>query len=102
VDTLVIGGGPAGATVARLLALRGFSVELRRQPSARKHSLAETLPPSIRNVFHLLGIQRQIDAAGFYRTTGNTSWWESSRARKEGYSDAPGYQVLRADFDRLL
>ena len=98
----MLGGGPAGATVARLLALRGFSVELRHQPPAVKHSLAETLPPSIRNVFHLLGIQRQIDAAGFYRTAGNTSWWASSRKREERYAGAPGYQVLRADFDRLL
>jgi len=97
----VIGGGPAGSTVARLLALRGFSVALRHRPAA-KHSLAETLPPSIRNVFHLLGIQRQIDAAGFYRTTGNTSWWRSSRKQEENYSGTTGYQVLRADFDRLL
>ncbi len=97
----MIGGGPAGATAARLLALRGFSVELRHKPPA-KHSLAETLPPSIRNVFHLLGIQRQIDAAGFYRTTGNTSWWRSSRKQEENYSGTTGYQVLRADFDRLL
>lgn len=98
----MIGGGPAGSTVARLLALRGFAVELRHQPPAAKHSLAETLPPSIRNVFHLLGIQRHIDAAGFYRTTGNTSWWATSRKQQENYENASGYQVLRADFDALL
>ncbi len=98
----MIGGGPAGATAARLLAQRGFSVVLQHKPAPARHSLAETLPPSIRNVFHLLKIQKQIDAAGFYRTTGNTSWWESSRKREEEYRDASGYQVLRVDFDALL
>lgn len=99
----MIGGGPAGATAARLLALRGWSVALQHKPPAAKHSLAETLPPSIRNVFHLVGIQKEIDGAGFYRTTGNTSWWGSDEPRVERYARAAaGYQVLRADFDRLL
>jgi flavin-dependent dehydrogenase len=101
-DVLILGGGPAGASVARLLALRGFSVELQHKASGARHSLAETLPPSIRNLFHLLGIQRRIDAAGFYRTTGNTSWWGSARKRVEQYPGPPGHQILRADFDQLL
>lgn len=101
-DVRVLGGGPAGATVARLLALRGFSVELQHRAPGARHSLAETLPPSTRNVFHLLGIQKDIEDASFYRTFGNTSWWGSSRKRVETYPDAPGHQVPRAQFDALL
>jgi flavin-dependent dehydrogenase len=100
-DAAVIGAGPAGSTVARLLAKWGYSVVI-VAPQRRLPERAETLPPSSRRLFRLLEIQNAIEGAGFYQTTGNTSWWESSGARVETYPDEPGYQVLRGDFDRLL
>ena len=100
-DVAILGGGPAGATAARLLALWGYRVVLYHKPREALRSLAETLPPSLRRHLRLLGIDRQIDAAGLYRTTGNTSWWGGPRRRAETYPQ-PGYQVLRSDFDALL
>jgi len=102
-DAAVIGAGPAGSTVARLLAAWGYSVVIvgpRRSAPER----AETLPPSSRRLFRLLEVQEDIDRAGFYPTAGNTAWWGSDVARMEAYppADGPGYQVLRDDFDRLL
>jgi flavin-dependent dehydrogenase len=79
----------------------GYRVLLYHKPREAARTLAETLPPSLRRHLRLLGIDRQVEAAGFYRTTGNTSWWGSVRPRKEDYPQ-PGYQVLRSDFDALL
>ena len=101
-DVLLVGGGPAGATAARLLAQWGYSVTvLTRNPDA-KRALAECLPPSTRKLFQYLGIQDAVDAARFYRTTGNTVWWGDSAHRVEFYPEGSGYQVPRIEFDRLL
>jgi flavin-dependent dehydrogenase len=100
-DALVIGGGPAGATAARLLAQWGHSVALITAPPAR-HSLAECLPPSTGKVLEFLGIQGAVEAAGFLPTTGNTVWWGKASRRVESYPEGRGYQILRRDFDRLL
>lgn len=102
-DAAVIGGGPAGSTVARLLASWGYSVVV-VVPEKCAHQRAETLPPSSSRLFRLLEINDRIDNAGFYQTAGNTSWWGSDEARVETYPDADskGYQVTRDEFDRLL
>lgn len=101
-DVLLVGGGPAGATAARLLAQWGYSVTvLTRNPDARR-ALAECLPPSTRKLLQYLGIQDAVDSAGFYKTSGNTVWWGDSARRVEFYPDGWGYQVPRLEFDRLL
>ena len=100
-DAVIIGGGPAGATAARLLAQWGYSVSIVTSP--RTHpSFAECLPPSTRKLFVFLDVQEAIDRANFFRTTGNTVWWGKSRRRVEPYPDGWGYQVLRSEFDALL
>jgi flavin-dependent dehydrogenase len=101
-DAAIIGGGPAGATAGRLLAQWGHSVTILAASPSRNAGLAECLPPSNRKLFHFLDIQEAIDRAGFFPTTGNTVWWGKKRRRTEPYPDGTGYQVRRADFDRLL
>ncbi len=100
-DVVVIGGGPAGSTAARLLAQWGHSTLILNKPPAKHPALAESLPPTCRKLFGFLGILERLDAAGFYPARGNTVWWGDSRTRAENF-DRPGYQVLRSDFDRLL
>jgi flavin-dependent dehydrogenase len=100
-DAVVIGGGPAGAAVARLLASWGHSVRLLARPNDRARGLAESLPPSTRKLLAEIGVLDAVDAAGFLPTTGNTSWWDSSSPRIETF-ETPGYQVFRPDFDALL
>lgn len=99
-DAAIIGSGPAGSTAGRLLASWGYRVVILERKS-RRPSLAETIPPSTNRLFRLLEIQDQIERAGFYRTSGNTSWWGSEQPRTEQYPE-PGYQVIRSDFDRVL
>jgi len=102
IDAVVIGGGPAGATAARLLAQWGHSVAILTAPAGRLPGFAECLPPSNRKLFQFLDIQDAVDRAGFYRTTGNTVWWGKARRRVEPYPEGWGYQVLRSELDALL
>lgn len=102
VDVAVLGGGPAGASAARLLAAWGRSVVLLTRP-ATTPPLAESLPPSIDRLFDLFGVRAPVEAAGFVRTTGNTVWWDGSEARREGFGDgARGYQVVQRDLEGVL
>ncbi|HEY6362660.1 MAG TPA: tryptophan 7-halogenase [Vicinamibacterales bacterium] len=99
VDVLVIGGGPAGATAAGLLASWGRSVALIHHESS-KPSLAESLPASTRKLLRFLGQLEEVDTAGFHPNHGNISRWAGREARAES-ADA-GYHVSRSVFDRLL
>ena len=103
VDVLIIGGGPAGASAARLLAAWGHSVLVLTKSDAGAPSLAESLPPSCRKVFEAVGVREAIEAAGFLTTGGNTVCWGGGPPRVATFGGGRvGRQVLRRDFDRLL
>lgn len=104
VDVAVIGGGPAGATAARLLSEWGHTVVLLHRPPEGRPPLAVSIPPSTRKILAAVGALAWVEGRGFPRTTGNTSWWGTD-ARVERFSaeegDA-GFQVLRSDLEALL
>ena len=103
VDVVIVGGGPAGAAAARLLATWGHPVQLLTKTVDRPRSLGESLPPSCRKLFDLLGATAAIDAAGFLASSGNTVWWGDETTRTAGFADdAAGLQVTRHDLDALL
>ena len=102
VDVAIIGGGPAGASAARLLAAWGHSVLLLTKSDSGHPSLAESLPPSCRKVFDAVGVREAVEAAGFLTTGGNTVCWEGARPRAATFGGGRGFQVLRHDFDRVL
>jgi FAD-dependent halogenase len=101
---VVLGGGPAGATAARLLALWGHEVRLITRPdSPTAGTLAESLPPSCRKLFDLLGVRDAIDGAGFVRASGNTAWWGLAEERVERFAHGErGWQVDSALLASLL
>ena len=101
-DAVIIGGGPAGAVAARLLATWGRSVVVLARAPAR-NALAESLPPSCRKLFERVGIADVVDAAGFVRATGNTVRWGGATAEARSFAPGErGWQVARDRFDRVL
>jgi flavin-dependent dehydrogenase len=112
IDVVVIGGGPAGAAAARLLALWGHSVRVLTRAADPARGAAESLPPSTRKLLATIGVLDRVEDAHFYRTTGNTVWWaerhgeverfDASRPGEPRDADVCGYQVFRPTFDHLL
>ena len=95
---VILGGGPAGATAALLLAKWGHKVQLITRPQVSR-GLAVSLPPSCGKLFEAIGITDAIDKTGFPRSTGNTVWWGGSQPRVEMFAGgALGWQV---DVDAL-
>ena len=93
------GRGRRGAAAG----LVGHSVRLLAGTADRSHSLGESLPPSCRKLFDLLGVTAAIDGAGFLASTGNTVWWAEGEVRTAAFADgATGLQVVRHDLDALL
>src|SRR5262245_35075106 len=112
VDVIVIGGGPAGAAAARLLALWGHSVRVLTKAADAGRGAAEALPPSTHKLLATVRVLDRVEQAGFYRTTGNTVWWGERHGDVERFDASAagepieaalyGYQVFRPAFDRLL
>lgn len=103
VEVVVIGGGPAGSATARLLALWGHSVVLLTRPPAGHPALAESVPPSTRKLFALLGVAQRIDDAGFFPAGGNLVRWADAPLRRADFAPGTvGHHVVRDAFDALL
>jgi 2-polyprenyl-6-methoxyphenol hydroxylase-like FAD-dependent oxidoreductase len=100
---LVIGGGPAGCASASLLARWGHSVTLIAKPAGQSADLGESIPPSTRKLFELLGVRAAIEAAPFVPSTGNTVWWGSDAPRVELFTGmGHGWQATSASLGAIL
>ncbi len=64
-DVLVLGGGPAGSTVAGLLAASGFHVILLERMAFPRPHIGESLTPKVDLLFHQLGVAPAMEAARF-------------------------------------
>ena len=102
IEVAVLGGGPAGAAAARLLADWGHRVTLLTRP-APAPPLAESLPPSCGKLLGRIGVLRAMNAAGFVRSTGHTVRWAMGDERAELFANGElGWQVRRDALDRVL
>jgi len=79
-DVLVIGGGPAGATAAALLAQQGRSVLLAERERFPRPHVGESLQPaSLRLLDRHFGVGPQLAEASFARKYGAVYVWGESR-----------------------
>lgn len=103
-QVLVIGGGPAGATAATLLAKSGFDVTLLERQVGPQYKVGESLLPASLEVFELLGIREKIDSYGFQKKSGAYFEWGPLKwtFNFEEMLNSYSYQVPRQDFDHLL
>src|SRR5262249_41983050 len=102
-DAIVIGAGPAGCGVARLLGAWSHRVLLIDRPGGQSRLLAESIPPSTQKILAALGVLQAIEDAGFTRWRGNTVWWADATPRVESFPPgAAGYQVERRRLDDVL
>jgi flavin-dependent dehydrogenase len=122
-DVIVVGGGPAGATCAAILARENLSVVLLEEERFPRHHVGESLQPAtIELLDQYLGLGPKLAAEGYARKYGAVYVWGETRdpwsilfdPRLEvdlpgldeagllagGYTHA--WQVLRASFDHLL
>ena len=63
-DVLVVGGGPAGATIGALLAERGCDVVVLEKAHHPRFHIGESLLPANVALFDRLGVREQVEAIG--------------------------------------
>ncbi len=99
---MVLGGGPAGAAAAVLLARAGHAVQVVTRPATGR-GLAVSLPPSCAKLVAAIGVGDAIERAGFARSNGNTVWWGGADARVEPFAaGARGWLVDVGELSELL
>ena len=103
---LVIGGGPAGATAAGLLAKEGIEVTLLERERFPRYHIGESILPSCRPIFELLDVWDKVEAHGFQAKGGAYFFWGPEewevRFNDLGSDGANAWQVVRSEFDKLL
>lgn len=104
----VIGGGPAGSTIAALLAQRGFEVQLYESTRFPRPHIGESLLPATIEALELSGVAGKVRSAGFTLKNGATMAWGADHRlwtwyfRETNKKQPHSYQVNRDEFDQIL
>jgi FAD-dependent halogenase len=111
-DLIVVGGGPAGSTVASFVAMQGHKVLVLERERFPRHQIGESLlPVTIHGISVMLGVSEELKNANFPYKRGGTFRWGKSQEpwtfefKTSPFLDEPtGYalQVRRAEFDNIL
>ncbi|HSD41276.1 MAG TPA: FAD-dependent oxidoreductase [Burkholderiales bacterium] len=107
-DVAVIGGGPAGATAAALLAERGWAVTVLEKDRHPRFHIGESLLPHNNPLFERLGVLDEVRAIGLVKNGAQFS--SMYHGREETFyfrqaldkSQPSGFEVHRADLDHIL
>jgi flavin-dependent dehydrogenase len=107
-DVVVAGGGPAGSTIATLLAQRGRSVLLLDKDRHPRFHIGESLLPMNLPIFDRLGVADQVEQIGVVKRGADFCVGTESEFVTFRFSDAlrgspaQAYEVRRADLDKVL
>jgi halogenation protein CepH len=111
-DIVVVGGGPAGSTVASFVAMQGHRVLLLEKEVFPVYKIGESLLPStVNGICNLLGVSEELKRANFVRKQGGTFRWGKnkepwtfsfSESSKFSGPTSFAYQVERMKFDLIL
>jgi len=107
-DVLVIGGGPAGSTVAPLLAEKGYRVVLLDKARHPRFHIGESLLPANLPIFERLGVADEVRAVGMEKWAAEFVSPHHEMPQVFRFGEAwdksipYAYQVKRAEFDAIL
>nr|AGS49780.1 FIG022199: FAD-binding protein [uncultured bacterium esnapd15] len=111
-DVVVAGAGPAGSTVASLVAMQGHRVLVLDREVFPRYQIGESLlPATVHGVCRMLGVTEDLAAADFRVKRGATfRWGAHDEPWAFSFADSSrltgptsfAYQVERARFDEIL
>ena len=107
-DVLVIGGGPAGATIATLLARQGRQVVVMEKAHHPRFHIGESLLPANVPLLEQLGVREQVQAIGMAKWGVEFCSPQHSQPSFVEFGDAwdkrqpMAWQVRRDAFDEIL
>ena len=107
-DVLIVGGGPAGATMATLLARQGRQVVMLEKAHHPRFHIGESLLPAGVPLLERLGVRAEVEAIGMAKWGVEFCSPQHSHRTFVEFGDAwdksmpLAWQVRRADFDNIL
>ncbi|MBL8287894.1 MAG: tryptophan 7-halogenase [Rubrivivax sp.] len=107
-DVLVAGGGPAGSTLAALLAREGRSVVLLEKDRHPRFHVGESLLPANARLFDDLGVREAVERIGIVKLGAEFVSPHHAHASIVEFADAMdksmplAWQVRRSQFDEIL
>jgi len=104
-DVAIVGGGPAGAVTALLLARAGAGVVLFERSRYDALRFGETLPPSVNPLLRALGLWDRFRALRPEPSYQTASAWGAQDTAEQSFVFSPhgnGWHVDRARFDEML
>lgn len=108
-DVVVIGGGPAGATTATLIAQQGFRVALFERDRFPRFHIGESLIPQTYGPFARLGLLEKLRRSPFVQKRSVQFVTDTGKLSEPFYfhdhrphESSQTWQVVRSDFDVLM
>src|SRR5262249_28441834 len=108
-DVIVMGGGPAGSTIASILAREGRKVILFERESFPRHHIGESLMTDTYWTFQRMGFLEKLKKSPFVRKYSVQFANSAGRESRPFYffeanhhESAVTWQVTRSEFDKLL